>query len=235
MCFDRRPVFGGWMPGLLCIKPQIGLAVPLILLRRRYRRELLWCLVSAGLMILLSVLVEGWQEWVWFVAVAEPKSALILNAPLARIVPGGFTVLMMARSFHATLPQAWALQAASSAVSAFLIWSRWRRLGDDVVCRMALTMCLSVLMTPYGYIYDLVGFSIGMAAMFERSGARQKPVYALLWLMSGYYITLWNETGYILMPAAAAFGAWMIWHTQPALAPERRDRITDLRKPPVSD
>jgi hypothetical protein len=76
---------------------------------------------------------------------------------------------------------------------------------------MALTICLAVLLTPYGYMYDLVGFSIAMAAMFALSPAALKPVFALLWLSGGYTGTLEKLTGFVLMPVAAALGAWLIW------------------------
>jgi hypothetical protein len=36
-------------------------------------------------------------------------------------------------------------------------------------------------------------------------------VFALLWLSGGYTGTLEKLTGFVLMPVAAAIGAWLIW------------------------
>jgi hypothetical protein len=211
LCFDTNPRFGGALAGLLCIKPQCAFVLPFILLTRRYSKALVSFLLVLCAVICLSILAEGGGAWRWFIAVAEPQSALILNAPLNKILPSGVTVLMMARSFHASLPLAWALQGVSSAVTAVFIWRQWKTPCNDPISRMALTMCLAVLLTPYGYLYDLVGFSIGMAGMFMKSPAPQKPVFAILWLFIGYAGTLASLTGIIVVPILAAIGAWLIW------------------------
>jgi len=211
LCFGAKQRLGGALAGLLCIKPQAAIALPMILLQRRYLAALFWCLGTAAAMIALSIFLEGWRSWVWFFTVAEPASGRILNLPLNRLAPGGYTVLMMARSFHASVAEAWALQAVSGVIAAILIRAAWTHPDGEPVTRMALTACLATLLTPYGYFYDLVGFSIGMAAMFEKSPMRRKPLFAALWLFGGYTNTLQNLTGFVLMPAAAAIGAWAIW------------------------
>ena len=210
LLLDAEPGFGA-LAGLLCIKPQIALAFPLILLRRRRFKALLWCLGTATAIILLSLVIEGRSAWITFFAVSQPTSARIMNAPLGQLAPGGFTVLMMARTFHATVSEAWMIQAICSAISGFSIWRIWREPTEDAVGRMALTVCLSVLITPYGFLYDLISFSIAMAAMFARSSARERPIYAVLWLLSGYTGTLANLTGFVLMPIPAAIAAWLVW------------------------
>jgi hypothetical protein len=123
----------------------------------------------------------------------------------------GVTVFFMARSLHAGVRAAWAVQAVSSCIAAFLIWRQWKRPAQDPVRRMALTLCLWILLTPYGYIYDLAGFSVGMAAMFMRAPDRQKPVFGLLWLLGGYTGTLAKLTGCVLMPIAAIAGVLLLY------------------------
>jgi hypothetical protein len=76
---------------------------------------------------------------------------------------------------------------------------------------MAATLCLASLISPYGYFYDLVGYSIGMAAVVFRANDRWKPVYALLWLAPGYSGLLAGITGHIFMPVAIMAGAFMTW------------------------
>jgi hypothetical protein len=71
---------------------------------------------------------------------------------------------------------------------------------------MALTLCLWILLTPYGYVYDLTGFSMAMAAMVVFSPGWRKAIFAVLWLMGGYTLTLSNLTGFVLMPLAALIG-----------------------------
>jgi hypothetical protein len=209
--FDTKPRLGGVLAGLLCIKPQAAIGLPIILLQRARHKALRWCICTGLALTALSILLEGWQSWAWFFNVAEPASARILDLPFKDLPLGGITVLMMARSLHASMTTAWALQAVSTAIATVLIWTAWARPDGDAVRRMALTVCLAALLTPYGYMYDLVGFSIAMAAMFAISPAPLKPMFALLWLSGGYTGTFERLTGFVLMPVAAAIGAWLIW------------------------
>ena len=211
LCFDTKPRFGGGLAGLLCIKPQVAIALPFILFRSRYRRALLACLLVAAAMILLSIIVGGWTSWISFITISGSISSRVMNAPINKLAPGGITVLMMARTFHATVSEAWALQAVSSATAGMIVWHIWRAPTSDQIGRTALTVCLSLLITPYGFLYDLVGFAIAMAAMFARTSNRQKPIFALLWLLSGYVGVIASLTTLDLMPIAAAAGAWLIW------------------------
>lgn len=214
LCVEAKPRFGGALAGLLCIKPQAGLVLPVILLQASRRSALSACIITVAGAVLLSVLAEGWQAWWWFFTVAEPSTKNILNAALGARVPGGCTVLLMMRSFQSPLGLAWGVQIGCGIVAAWLVWRRWRRPEDEPIRRMAFTMSLAVLMTPYGFLYDLVGFSIAMAAMFACSGGWRAGMFGLLWLMGGYTLTLENLSGHVLMPVAAVIGAALTWERQ---------------------
>jgi len=211
LCFETRPRFGGVLAGLLCLKPQIAFVLPMILLHRRRLTALTVCLLTGLVVVALSILAEGWQSWVWYFTVAEPASARILDAPADHMLPNSYTVLMMARSLHATLDVAWTVQLASSATAAFLIWRAWYRPTDEPIARLSLTASLALLLSPYGFGYDLVSFSIAMAAMCLRATARLRLAFALLWLAGGYAGMLANETGLVLMPIAAIVATALSW------------------------
>ncbi len=211
LCIDTRPRLGGALAGLLCIKPQMALIVPFVLFHRGRARAASAAIVTGCAVIALSVIVEGWHSWVWFLTVAQPQSSLILNAPAGQMVRGGFTLLMMARHFGASVAWSWAFQLTSSVCGLALIYRVWRRPDADAVRRMAVTVSLAVLVTPYGFIYDLTGFSVAMAAMFLRASPLARPAFAVLWLAGGYTLSLENMLGIIIMPAAALAAALLVW------------------------
>jgi hypothetical protein len=211
LTFETKPRFGGTLAGLLSLKPQLAFVLPMILLSRRRAAALTACLLTGLILVALSVIAEGWYSWVWFFTVAEPNSARILDAPAAHMFPNGYTVLMMFRSLHASLKLAWTLQLAFSAAAAFFIWRAWYRPAGDPIARLSLTVSLALLLSPYGYGYDLVSFSIAMAAMGARATPRLSLAFALLWLTSGYAGMLANLTGLVLMPIAAISGAALSW------------------------
>jgi hypothetical protein len=208
----KRPVLGGALAGLLCIKPQIAVFMPAVFLNGRGWRGIGGMMLSSLALILLSVIVEGWQIWAWYFSVGEPASMLVLKTPFARNYPiDGVTVFFMARSFHAGLRTAFALQMLCAGIAVFLIWRLWQRPGRDAVPLMAVTVCLAAFVSPYGYFFDLVGYSLGMAAMFMRAPDSRRPIYALCWLAPGYSGLIGAMTGHIFMPVAAALGAFMAW------------------------
>jgi hypothetical protein len=212
MLIDRHPRLGGTVAGILCIKPQAALILPLIVLQKR-RMAFCACAVTVLALVGLSLLIEGINPWIWFLTVAQPASRRILQTPYSEDFPAtGFTVFMMARSLHASLGYAWLIQALCSAAASILVWQLWRRKNCHLVARVAATLSLAVLITPYGFTYDLTGFSIVMAAMLWQAPARIKPVFALLWLASGYTEIVAYLTGLLLFPIAAVIAAALSWY-----------------------
>jgi len=212
LLFDSAPAAGGAIAGFLCIKPQLGIMLPVILVQRRFWPALAGFSACVGVLVLLSVLLEGWYGWLWFLSGARNNSTAMISASFAHYFPAiGDTVFFMARSFGGGLGQSWALQAGASAVSAWLIWRLWRDPECDRLARVAATVSLAVLLVPYGFLYDLVGFAMAMAAMCLRAPGLSKLVYAVLWLFTGYSGVIAPITGHIFMPVAAALGAVMAW------------------------
>ncbi len=211
LIMDRNPRIGGAVAGMLCIKPQAALIFPLILLQKRQKAFWSCAIIVAG-MIGVSLLVEGMKPWIWFFTVAQQVSRRILQTPFTEYFPaGGCTVFMMARSLHASLRCAWVVQACCAGGASVLVWNLWRKQNENPVAAMAATVSLAALITPYGFLYDLTGFAIGMAAMIFSAPMCLKPVFALLWLASGYILTVANLTGLLLFPMVALAGAILSW------------------------
>ncbi len=212
MMMDQRPVRAGWIAGLLCIKPQIAVGLPAVLLMRSRVKSLLACGGAVCALVLLSDIVVGRQSWHIFFTLSQPSSMRLLTVPFRdAFQPAGFTVFLMARSFEVNLAEAWCLQGICSILSLILIWHCWRQPVANTTARMAFTVCLSLLITPYGYAYDLVGFSIAMAALFARAPAWQQIILGFAWLFGGYTVTFVNITGVIIMPLVIAVGAAVAW------------------------
>jgi hypothetical protein len=74
---------------------------------------------------------------------------------------------------------------------------------------VAFTVCLTPLITPYGFAYDLSGFGVAMAAMFCVADDRRKWIFSILWLMSGFTFFSLYFVHHLFFPFFAAFGAFM--------------------------
>ncbi len=209
---ETRPSWAGVLAGTLAVKPQMALVFPIIVLRSGGAKLLAAGALTALALALLSWFAEGTQAWVWFLTVGRPAATLVAEQPFSVFFPAaGITVFSMARGLGAGLHAAWAWQAASSMAALGLTWGAWRPGAMTPQPRMACTCALGVLAMPYGFAYDLVAFSIGMAALYPRAGGWERLALGLLWLMGGYTITLANYTGLVLFPVFAVLGAALAW------------------------
>jgi hypothetical protein len=213
----RQPREAGILAGLLSIKPQMALALPLILLHPRRRRALFYGAGTAIALAAMSLLLAGFEPWRFFVMVSTSVPRQIISQPFQKFFPAaGFTTFIMARSFHASLAVASILQACVSLISAVLVVAIWQDRPRNAIARMAITVALTALMAPYGFAYDLVGFSIAMAALAPQTTGWRQVCLIGLWLCGGYTALVAIYTGLILAPLALALGVALAW---PLLTP----------------
>jgi hypothetical protein len=209
LLMDKRPYIAGILAGCLTLKPQLGFAFVAIL-SQRWRRILPWTILVATGLIGLSIVLQGVGRWIWFFKNAGPIGTRIISGPFRDASPStSFSVFMMARSFNVSVVSSYVLQFITAGISLAFIAAAWRRPTRSAVRMMAFTVCLATLITPYGFIYDLTGFGIAMAAMFVTANDQQKIVFSILWLMSGYSVPVMLVTDRIIFPLCAILGAIM--------------------------
>jgi hypothetical protein len=112
---ERRPVAAGALLGLLTIKPQLGLLVPICLLARRdFRTAIMTAVFSLGYCG-AGAAVFGWGVWSTYLTVTAPYMRRFIDAPFGlaahfMMVPPFITM----RAVGASLTQAYAVQAVVS-------------------------------------------------------------------------------------------------------------------------
>jgi hypothetical protein len=107
------------------------------------------------------------------------------------------------------------------------VWRLWQRPEIDRLDRMALTVFLSLLVTPYGYAHDMVGYSIALAALAHRRGWRINILDALLWLWPTFSGVV--DPGIVLTPGVIALAAARTWFgLLPYQRPARRAGIVGM-------
>ncbi|CAG4923277.1 unnamed protein product, partial [Acidocella sp. C78] len=172
----------GALFGLLSLKPQAGLLGPVVLLARGDWRGLATGAALAAALAGAITLVTGpaiWAAWLGR-GMAAAHAHLIAPFP-AGYELNGVSVFWMARSLGAGVTLAGAAQAAAALAAARWCWRAWRIPAPDPIARAALTVCLTLLVTPYAYVNDMTGVSVMTAWLAWRRG-RLEPADALLWL-----------------------------------------------------
>jgi hypothetical protein len=186
----KRPFAAGVLLGLLIVKPQLGLVLPLALLAGREWRAIVGAAAAAAGLILVSLVLFGWAPW----------QAWLGNAGLiASIASEGLagwhrmaSVYGALRMAGASAGLAWAahgLVALAAAAAAGLIWFRSGDLGAKAGALAAAT----ALASPYLFGYDTLLLVVPFLWLVRRG--RHWSLLALAWatlLLSLVQVAGWS-------------------------------------------
>lgn len=210
---ERRPVASGILCGLLTIKPHLGILIPVCLLASRNWRALAAAIVTAGVLVGLTGFAFGWEVWRNFLTVTEPMMRGFMEAPYPHpYQSNAVTVFVMLRAAGAGLATAYAVQLVAVCCAATLAWRVWRLPNADPALQVAVTVCLTLLATPYGYCYDMAAYSAALAVLLARDGWRMTPLRAVAWLWPALVAPI-NHLVFPLTPFLLAGVAWWGWRS----------------------
>lgn len=83
--------------------------------------------------------------------------------------------------------------------------------GADPRAAVALTLLLSLYVTPYGFSSDMVGYTLALALLAARNGWRVSLADGLLWLWPGFIVLFTMFTGVLLTPLVVGVAAPRAW------------------------
>lgn len=154
LLLDRRPVIAGLILGLLIIKPQLGLALPFILIASGRWKTFIAAGVSAAGLSFAAWLLVGTEGYLAFLQNSELARATLEQGLVSPArMQSLFAALML---WHAPLWLAYGAQillALGVIVSACFIIRRHR---PDHFALSALMVSATLLMTPFMLDYDLL-------------------------------------------------------------------------------
>ncbi len=185
---EKRPALAGILFGLLAIKPQYGLLIPVALIAARQWRTA----IAAGATVLVTVVASGvlfgWACWAEFPPAMIGLSRLIARHPEIDHLSVTVTAALRMLGVGARITDA--AQLAVVGGTAVAIWFCFRR-GFGALPTAAL-MVGAFLVTPYALYYDLpiVSYAVLIFVMEryrggERLGAVELAAVGLVLVMPG--------------------------------------------------
>ena len=181
---EDRPILAGVLFGLLTLKPQLGLALPLALLALRSWRTILSACVTVVLLVGASLLAFGLEPWRRFLT---ETSAYQLQ--LLKVFHGFYTFMMVSnlaemRTWRMPYEAAWAVQLIIA--TPVLIASAWAVTKTRDNGRRAFVLAAATpLITPYAFNYDLTALTLCLTARLLQppQATPNRLLLMVAWLM----------------------------------------------------
>jgi alpha-1,2-mannosyltransferase len=209
---DRRPIVSGILFGVLTIKPQFGLLVPVLLLLTGRWRVIAAAVLTVAALVAATSIWFGADVWLDYVREVSPQQNWLLIHGGGLLVPMVSSAFVSARNIGLPLAADWVVQAGCSASAlAVVVWAFWRR--RDPVLSLALFVTATFLFSPWMLNYDMVVFGWVIALLRGRTDNTIAD--------DGLAIALWSLPVTMLLFGAAhipiamlvlpAFAGRLIW------------------------
>ncbi len=167
---------------MLCIKPQYALLVPVVVFAGRYWRVMLAGIIGLFVFWHFPSCWEGLAFGRDISGLAGRRCGGLLAQPFGAYEVMGTSVFWMARSFGASLGAAYAVQGLVSVLAALAVWRLWQAPVADPARRVAMTVFLTLLASPYGFTDDLAIYSVLLPTLAVRGAPWRNALLAWLWV-----------------------------------------------------
>lgn len=201
---EKRPALAGALMGLLCIKPQLLLLFPLMLLWSQNWRALQAFFISSLSFAGLATVVLGTEIWSAFLnGLTLAKTYLETDIPLARMP----TVFALVRQADGSLGWAYGLHTLIAALALVTLLATWR-LSQQAGIRGIALIATTLLISPYLFDYDLVWQILPMIWLYQQGQQTGWLIGERLILTVTWSLLLYVELGlYLLTGQVVLIGA----------------------------
>lgn len=209
---DRKPVLAGSLMGLLCMKPQLLLLFPVVLLWSRNWRAFTALVISSLSFAALATALLGADVWpAFFHGLNTAKTYLETDIPLSRMP----TVFALVRQGGGSLALAYALHGVIALIALATLLAIWSRSRCLQIRGTALTAA-TLLISPYLFDYDLVWHALPMLWLYQlgrRDGwlGGERLILCATWMLLLYIkLMLYLVTGKVIL-AGALISLALLW------------------------
>jgi hypothetical protein len=189
---SRRPILAGIAAGLLTVKPQLGLLIPLAFAAGGCWRAFAAAALTAIALAASSYMAFGADIWTSF------SDAVLTHAgrmqadifPFEKMLtPYGAAML-----FGAASDIAMGIQLIATTTLVAFVALLWRRVGDWDL-RIAILCSAAPLATPYAFYYEMTIALPALLVIARRGGEQgwlsaERAALALVWLAPMFVLTL---------------------------------------------
>lgn len=208
---DRRPVLAGVALGLLTVKPQFGLLLPLLLVLTGR-----WRAFAAAAGVALATMMASWatfgtEAWAAFLPSLGGNAGRMLGGEVSPRIQSVYAHLAGLGAGQGLAMAGHAMVALAAVAVTLRLWLARPTAPEDA--RAAAAIAASYLLTPYVWGYDLP--AIAVAALFLARGAlregwlpAEKALLLLACLLPALLIPMQTP---LVAPVAWVIVLWLAW------------------------
>ena len=179
LSLDRRPVLAGVLFGILTLKPQLGMLLPMILLLERRWLTIASTVVTTAVLVVATSMLFGWHVWIEFWQKIVPQQQWLTENGGGLLFCAGVVAVLTA---HASSICRWAWPGRSNMPAALAVAARGVGLlaAPRPDLSLALFVTATFLFTPYILNYDMVMFGFVVALLRDRADNTMRDHWLLL-------------------------------------------------------
>jgi hypothetical protein len=204
---ETKPVRAGAALGLLAVKPQYAVLVPVVVLAARQWRAMAAGSAVLGVMLALSWGIGGTACWLAYLGPGRvAMRGLLEQAFPANYEAMGSSVFWMLRSLHFAVGGAYLGQGVVSLGCAVLSWRLWQANAKN---RLPATVFLTLLASPYGFTGDMAMYCAVLPMLAARGAEWRNAQLAWLWVAPAFVPAFVARSGVLPTPLLLVAALWL--------------------------
>jgi hypothetical protein len=214
---DTQPFLAGTILGVLVIKPQLALMLPVAVIAGRKWRAIGGAIISASALLLAALLAFGPSTYAAFYAYLPTQTHQVsTGVPLYKLASICATMLF----FGAPMVVALAVQGVVTLAVAVATWVAWSR---DLPTKVPILAAATMLAPPYLFGYDALLLLLPLGWLIRHE--RQPVTVAMIWLLCLLPLAAGTSLypGPNTIPLAAALAIWAMFREARADPAETQD------------
>jgi hypothetical protein len=202
---DTQPFLAGAILGVLVIKPQLALLLPVAVIASRNWKAIAGAVTSSAALLLIALAAFGPATYAAFLAYLPGHSHTVATSvPLYKLASVTAAMLF----FGAPMAIALAVQGVVALGAAIATWVAWSR---DLPTKVPILAAASLLAPPYLYGYDALLLLLPLGWLIRHE--RQPLIVALIWLLCVLPLAAGTVfyPGPNTIPLAAGLAVWAMF------------------------
>jgi hypothetical protein len=208
---DSRPMLAGILFGLLTVKPQLGVLIPIALLLVGAWRTIAAAAATAVLLIGASVVVFGTAPWVDFLTKTTGLQTLHLTTAITGWHYLMVTPFVAMRHLGFSSDVGYAVNAVTAVLAAASVVWAWRQPAPAALRHAALIVA-TFLAVPYALAYDLTVVSVAVVMVWFAVPAAERTLGIRVMLFLVWMLPFVNHpaNGAGVPPGAVVLAALLV-------------------------